>query len=418
MNLLSRISLYYVIVSLSVFTAGGLFFYTIFRHEVYEELDEQLRDEKRNIERILSSSDTIPFLYSAVNSQIIIHPAPADLSIKLQRMDTVIVHAYEGKIPFRQWRFTFNTDKKNFIIVIRKSLIDLEDLSEKIIYAFFVSFITLLLGSLVVNFVLIKYTLHPFYQTLHQLRKYSLDHSGRLKVGHTNTKEFKELNKTLELMTERIQQDYKKIKEFTENASHEIQTPLAIIQSKLELLMQFENMGEQQASLIQTAHEAADRLSRINQTLILLTRIENREFVSKEKIDFGEITRSLLSQMNEQFLLKRLKTKITTDEPFFYAIHKSLAEILISNLLVNALRYSDAGSEININITKNSFTISNPGKPLSFEPEKLFQRFFKKANSSGSMGIGLSLVKTIADVHQLNVSYSCKNSHHVFELVA
>ena len=294
MNLLSRISLYYVIVSLSVFTAGGLFFYSIFRHEVYEELDEQLRDEKRNVERILSSSDTIPF-YNAVNSQIIIQPAPADLRIKLQRMDTVIVHPYEGKIPSRQWRFTFNTDKKNFIIVIRKSLIDLEDLSEKILYAFFVSFITLLLGSIVVNFVLIKYTLRPFYQTLQQLRKYSLDTSERLHVGHTNTKEFRELNKVLELMTERIQQDYRKIKEFTENASHEIQTPLAIIQGKLELLMQFEDMDDQQASLIQTAHEAADRLSSINQTLILLTRIENREFISKEKVDFSAVVTSLLS---------------------------------------------------------------------------------------------------------------------------
>jgi signal transduction histidine kinase len=122
--------------------------------------------------------------------------------------------------------------------------------------------------------------------------------------------------------------------------------------------------------------------------------------------------------MNEQFLLKGLKINVTSQEPFIHTIHKSLAEILISNLLINALRYSDAGTEIHISITKNSFTISNPGQPLSFVPEKLFQRFFKKASASGSLGIGLSLVKTIADVHQLKVSYFYKNSHHIFELVA
>lgn len=416
MNLLNRISLSYIIVSLAFLIVGGFFFFYLFKEEVYEEVDEQLRDEKRNIERLIKYSDTIPYFYPGVNSQMEIKPAASDFHIKLQRKDTVIIHPYEGNISFRQWRYTTKLGDSNYIVIIRKSLVDLEDLSEKIIYSLITGFVVLLIGSVLVNFLLIKLTLKPFYHTLHQLRKYSLNNSTGFILSKTNTSEFIELNHTIELMIQRLEKDYRKIKEFTENASHEIQTPLAIIQNKLELLIQSDDINQFQAELIQAAYEAVDRLSRLNQSLILLTRIENKEFVSTELVDIGEIAKKLILQMDEKLELKGLKIKLTEQAPFFYSINRSLAEILISNLLINAIRYTKAGNEIKINISQARFTISNPGEPFSVPSEKLFQRFFKMTSSSKSLGIGLSLVKTIADVHGLKITYSYNNFSHSFEL--
>lgn len=416
MKLLNRISLSYIVVSLAFLTVGGCFFFFIFKAEVYEEVDEQLRDEKRNIERLIKHSDTIPYFYPAVNSQVEIKPTTSNLHIKLQRKDTVIVHPYEGNISFRQWRYTMKLGENNYIVIIRKSLIDMDDLSEKIIYSLIIGFVILIIGLIFVNFLLIKSTLKPFYNILRQLRKYSLNNSTGFIHSKTNTLEFIELNHTIELMIHRLEQDYRKIKEFTENASHEIQTPLAIIQNKLELLIQSDDINQLQAELIQAAYEAVDRLSKLNQSLILLTRIENKEFIATEGVNIGEIAKKIILQMDEKIAYKKLKIKLIEHAPFFYSINISLAEILISNLLSNAIRYTKTGNEIKITISKTQFIVSNPGKPFLFPSEKLFQRFFKLTSSSKSLGIGLSLVKTIADVHDLKITYFYNNFSHSFEL--
>lgn len=416
MRLLTRISLYYFLVSLGVFLLAGFTFYYAFRDEVYEELDEHLRDEKRNIERMLEASGTVPSFYPGVNTEVMITPVADDLRIKTQRKDTIIEHSYEGSIPFRQWRYTVSTDNGNYLVVLRKSLIDLEDLSGQIIKAMLYGFIALMLGSLLVNYLLLRRTLRPFRHALQQLRKYSLDNTSRLVLHPTSTKEFAELNRTLEIMTRRIQEDYRNVKEFTENASHEMQTPLAIIKNKLELLMQAEHINEEQAALIQAAYEAADRLSRLNQSLILLTRIENREFTVNETVDIGGVIRKILEQMQEQFALKGLSLKLEEAGSFQHAANRTLMEILVSNLLTNAVRHTSRGGDIIISINKRSVIFSNPGLPLPVPAEKLFERFYKSDASAESMGIGLSLVKKIADAHQLKVSYSYSSSRHIITL--
>jgi signal transduction histidine kinase len=415
MRLLTRISAYYVLVSLAVFMLAGFFFYYTFRDEVYEELDEQMRDEKRNIERMLDEADDIPSFYPGVNTEVHIQSAPQEMYMKLQRKDTLIHHPYEGEIPFRQWRFTADTDTGNYLVVLRRSLIDLEDLSEQIAYALFYSFLVLLACTVSINYLVLRRTFRPFYSTLNQLKKYSLDNASQLQPQRTSTKEFIELNKALQTMTERIQQDYRNVKEFTENASHEIQTPLAIIKNKLELLMQSEQMNSEQADLIHTAYQAANRLSKLNSSLILLTRIENREFATGDPVNIGDITSVLLKQMHEQFLLKGLHIELKKEGEFVHLLNRTLAEILLSNLLTNAVRYTAAGGTISILIEENSFTISNPGQPPAVPAEKLFVRFYKGEASSGSMGIGLSLVKKIADVHGLTVSYTYTQPLHLIK---
>jgi signal transduction histidine kinase len=417
-NLLSRISLSYIIVSLLVLITGGCFFFYVFKKEVYEEIDEQMRDEKRNIERLIESSDTIPSFFSGVNTEIILMPVPTALSVKLERKDTIINHLHEGEITFRQWRYTVETGENNYLVIIRKSLIDLSDLSEQIFFALITGFIILLIGAAVVNYIILKVALRPFHQTLKQLKKYSLNRPGNLALAETSTREFKELNKTLELMTKQIENDFQRTKQFTENASHEIQTPLAIIRNKLELLMQSDKIQHDEASLIQSAYEAVNRLSRLNKFLILLTRIENNEFPEKKVINFGTLVKQFSSQMEEKMQLKGIKISIQTHADFTHSINETLAEILISNLLSNAIRYTERGNEIHIEIYKKKISFSNPGFPFNVHPEKLFLRFFKISTRSKSLGIGLSLAKTIAESCDLDLNYSHQNSTHIFSVEA
>src|SRR5688572_9350950 len=166
MKLLTKISLYYLLVSLVVFFTCGLVFFYTFKSEVYEELDEQMRDERKNIERILKTSESIPEFFPAVNNEVIIKPVHDNYYIKNQRKDTIVNHVTEGKISLSQWRFTVKARNENYLVVIRRSLIDLEDLSEQIFQALLISFFILLFGSLLVNYVVLKQTFQPFYSAL------------------------------------------------------------------------------------------------------------------------------------------------------------------------------------------------------------------------------------------------------------
>jgi signal transduction histidine kinase len=248
------------------------------------------------------------------------------------------------------------------------------------------------------------------------LRGYSLNRSVKLNLKKTKTKEFDELNATLAKMTEQIEAEFQRTKQFTENASHEIQTPLAIIRNKLELLIQSDNIRQEEATLIQAAYTSAERLSRLNKSLILLTRIENNEFPEKTMVDMGALVKRLCSQLAEKIQLKNLSIRIDPVSKFNYVMNETLAEILISNLISNSIRYSKEGSEILVEIHKNAIRISNPGEAFSVDPDQLFQRFFKISNSSESLGIGLSLAKTIAESYQLQLGYSYKNSMHQFTI--
>lgn len=414
MKLLNRVSVYYLVISLLVFSFGGVFFYFVFKDEIYEELDEQLRDEKRDLERILANSDSLDVKYQGVNFYI--ESKPTSATFKTERKDTSMIHPFEGEQHFRQWRFSVEQNNKIYAVTLRKSLIDVEDLAEQIAMAMFYAYLAFIFISVVLNYVVLKHIFNPFYKTLTALRKYSLNTLVPLQFSKSKITEFNQLNAELSELSKRIISDYRNIKEFNQNASHEIQTPLAIIKNKLELLMQSNELKEADAELIVSSYETTHRLSKLVQSLLLLTKIENHEFGTSEKVNLFLLTKELSDQMNEEFDLKNIVVKLEAESDFVCTIHPYLAEILIRNLLSNVLRYTEPGGKVVVHSTASELKILNSGLPFSFEPELIFKRFFYAGNSSVSQGIGLSLAKKIAESFELTLEYSYLNGFHCFTL--
>ena len=414
MKLLNRVTFYYLIISLLVFSFGGVFFYLVFRNEVYEELDEQIRDEKRNLERALSDNDSLYMNFNGVN--LFIEAISVDSKFKMEKMDTLIFHPVEGELNFRQWRFPVSNENRIYAVTIRKALIDVEDLAEQIAYAMFYAYLAFIGIAILLNFILLKQIFNPFYMTLGKLKKYSLNALVPLQFSKSNTTEFNELNSELMELSNRIISDYKNIKEFNQNASHEIQTPLAIIKNKLELLIQSTDLNENDAQLIISCYEATHRLSKLVQSLLLLTKIENHEFGTSEVVGLFSICRNLIEQMKEEFELKNIKIEYKEIHNFTSVIHPFLAEILIRNLLSNALKFTEQGGVLKIISTSNEFSVFNTGKPFPFESDMIFKRFFYVGNSSASQGIGLSLVKKISEAFNLKVAYSYVDGFHHFAI--
>jgi signal transduction histidine kinase len=253
----------------------------------------------------------------------------------------------------------------------------------------------------------------PFYHTLKALNRYDLNAQAQLHLSRTNIREFRLLNETLNKMSEKILQDYQNLKEFNENAAHELQTPLAVIKSKLDLLIQNEQLDKSQLELIHSVYEATSRMSKLNQGLLLISRIQNNQFNISEDIDIETIIDKTLGHFQEMIDLKGIRVEKQCLNPMILHMNHTLAEILFNNLISNAIRHNVPGGIIEITINTQVFTISNTGPELKMDPQQLFERFRKSDSRSESVGLGLSIVHKICTLYRWTIKYNYYQGSHI-----
>jgi signal transduction histidine kinase len=254
----------------------------------------------------------------------------------------------------------------------------------------------------------------PFYKTLSQLKAYQVDKSGTIAVVKTNIIEFNDLNQTVSHLADRNRKVFLHQKEFIENASHELQTPLAIFQAKLDLLMQKPGMSEAEAALITDLEVTAQRMARLNKNLLLLSKIDNEQFTGKEEVEVSRVADDLLS--NVTFTADAENVSITrTLEPLRIKANKALIEILLTNLFHNAVRHTLEGNVL-VQLHEHTLTVINNGKPLMMDAGKMFDRFTKESPKTSSTGLGLAIVKRICDTYGYGLSYQYENGSHVFSV--
>lgn len=255
----------------------------------------------------------------------------------------------------------------------------------------------------------------PFYASLDALKAFRLNSDQPIRFEPTAILEFNELNQSLQRLTERNINTYKQQKEFTENASHELQTPLAIVQSKLDLLFQDQSLSKGQSAIVASANSALARISRINKNLLLLAKIENHQFEDAEQLDL-----SLLLQETADILAEHLDSKQLSFEMNIHpgvSVHANgvLLEVMLNNLFVNAIRHSPRHGNISISLDTGGLRISNTGT-TGLEPEKLFRRFSNTSPLSPGTGLGLSIIKEICDRYSWPLNYSFEKDQHTFSI--
>ncbi|HMH24315.1 MAG TPA: HAMP domain-containing sensor histidine kinase [Puia sp.] len=260
-----------------------------------------------------------------------------------------------------------------------------------------------------------KYILAPFKRTLRVIQSFDLKQKDPVRLPATRTSEFRELNEFLKKMTEKAQEDYQLLKEFTENASHELQTPTAIIRGKLDLLME-SDLRDDQAILIAEMQNALEKLSRIHSSLTLLTKLENHEYNPGEPICISILTRETLRSFDELIQMKALDLQTHIEEDIHLRLHASLADLLLTNLISNAIRHNIPGGSISVVLTREGLLISNPGKEPGVPVMELFERFKKGNPSSDSIGIGLAIVNQICGLNNFNIVYKYASGLHLLAI--
>ncbi|MEY8760152.1 sensor histidine kinase [Chryseobacterium tongliaoense] len=274
-------------------------------------------------------------------------------------------------------------------------------------------FILIVLGLLFLNRKLSDSIWKPFRNTLEKLKTFNLNSQNKIVFDTTDTIEFEELNRSLSKLIEHTVSVYKTQKEFTENASHELQTPLAIIKNKLDILMQDKDLTQNQYQIAEEINKALTRSSRINKNLLLLAKIDNNQFDDSELISLDLLVRQSMETLEEHFQQKNISVESYIFPEVMVNKNSSLTEILINNLLLNAIRHTPNNGFISVKLTESSFVVMNSGTE-TLNAELLFKRFSRQsANNSGS-GLGLSIIKEIARYQKWTVDYKFENNRHIF----
>jgi signal transduction histidine kinase len=416
MKLLNVTNRYYIAIALALLLISSAFLaYRVF-YLVDLEISEHMLFEKMEIEKQLSNQRDIQGIEFVIGDRIEITPLEKFTTFRVSLVDTNKYDPYEDAVvPFRRLSYEQLIGEDSYRITLWRRLTETEDLFSGVFFTLLLVAIDIIACFYFLNRWFSKRVWKPFYRALSGLKHFDLHQGERISFQRSEIEEFNTLNVELSKLTDKVARDYQNLREFTENMSHETQTPLAIIRSKLELLVQSETLNSEQLGHIKSSLDSVNRLSKMNKSLILLTRIENEQYNVSESLNFSQLIRDHIEKFDLFISSRELSLKMDLEENVHLQMNPNLAEVLLSNLLSNAIKYNKPHGELNIYLDKSNLIVSNSGEPLTINDDQIFERF-KKGDQPDSIGLGLAIVKKVCDHCECDIHYTYEEEKHVFTI--
>ena len=331
--------------------------------------------------------------------------------IQAESRDTIIMYG-DQSLPFRALTILRKWDGKSYLTTTFSSKTEINHLVIKVFLAEALTLALLMIAIVILNRRSSNKLWHPFFSTMEKINEFDISRNQSLSLEpNTGTREFDHLNQAIQEMTQKVNQAYRNQKQFVENASHEMQTPLAVIRSKLELLINQPNLTEKSAAMLGEISEANDRLSQMSRTLLFLAKIENNQFPKTEDINISILVAETMKHLKDHYE-EFPNLSFRSDPQVIIHANRSLIEMLISNLAKNAVVHNKKNGKIEISLNKDQLVIGNSGVHIEGNPEELFDRFKKGSPDARATGLGLALVKQICNLYQFRVNYSYSNEWH------
>ena len=389
---------------------SGIALYIYTKSLLGNEIEEELYSNKDRVERLLKKNPDL------VGIPPIMMAEKTEISQDNELIDTLIYDPLQDEIElFRQLSGTTKINEQQYKITVRAMVIESEDILSAIV----LTFLTVIFLAFIFLFYLNKSRneklWQPFFVNLESLKNFSLKSDKALQLNESDVVEFDELNKELMILTSKVQADYRNLKQFTEDVSHEMQTPLAIMLAKIETLIDEQNINKGQYEQLSSLQSDIQRLKQLNKRLILLAKIDNNQFSAKETISINEVLKQSIDNFNE---IIQTKIKIEEKGRITIIMDRTLATVLFNNLLSNAVKHNLDNKPISVNIDNNLVQFINNGNTSLKNPESIFDRFYKESKSADSTGLGLSIVRKICDHYGFSPSYSFQENskQHIFQI--
>ncbi len=417
MKLLNYTTTYFAVILFFLLALWALIFYFEILDEIYDSMDDGLDNQKMLVIRKARQDPSVLEKSAFEDGNYIISPTTPQIGRNFTDAyrDTLMYMENEDEYePIRLIESVFQQDGSFYKIKVITSMVEEDDLRKELFFSLLWLYIGLILTIVLLNSYFQKKTWQPFYKLLRRLENFSIERDRAIKYEETKINEFRLLNERVDSLLKKSVESYNSQKEFIENASHELQTPLAISINKLELMAENAELSQEQMEELGTVLQSLERLTRLNRSLLLLSRIENRQFAEEEKINWNSLVKQIIAEFQDFAAHREVKIVLTEEHNIEHHGSKDLAGMLISNLLKNAIFHTPSGTVVKVIISSKSIKFENPGK-AALEKNKIFSRF-KGAEKADSTGLGLAISKAIAIKMDLDLTYTFHDQTHIFTI--
>lgn len=417
-SLLTKSSRSYLLFTSIVMLCCFPLFFFVMKAFYAEDLDELIkyRSEHFMMNELPSFKASDIQYWNRFNEDMRIQPFNDTYPLNKVEQKTHYSEVEGHDIDYRIYYRKINIEGKPYIFMSRIAMIETKDLLRTLGTQYLLFFIIIITGLLGLQRILARRLWKPFYNSLNEIEHFKLEEGKVADFDENTTTEFVRLNKNLtKLMQDNIT-SYNQQKEFTENASHELQTPLAVFQSQLDILLQDSTLSESQMKVIESLYDVSSRLTRLNKNLLLLSRIDNSQFKETAVINFSRLLENQLVYFKELAHNYGIMLSVKIHNSLNINANKVLLESLVNNLLSNAIRHNYNGGFIEVEIKDRAFFVSNSGDKLSLNKDKIFQRFSRTSEKRKGNGLGLSIVDQICHLHGWTVEYDFKDEKHCFSV--
>ena len=419
MSLLSQTARYLLFTAFVIALVGAVGFYTLIHRKIRHEVDELLTNQVHQTEHRLQKQPLDKFFDWDDNPQV----ERVTRSVRPEFTDVVLIDSLDDNelIEVRQLRATVTTNGQTYLVTVRQPYYEFNELAREMSVGVIIGFLLLMALSVAVGLGLSRQLWRPFYATIEQLGGFRLDGPTNPAFPESHIREFGLLSRSLSELTTKLRRQFSLQKQFTENASHELQTPLAIAGAELDFLLQSKHLAEADYTHLQRATDALSRLNQLNRSLLLLTQVENNQFATDEQLDLSALLTQYVNEYEPFFEHKHMAVERVISPNVRLRMNRQLADVVLTNLLKNAvrhggIRHGESGSLVHIELTTDALTIQNTGEPLPFSHNQLFHRFVKNPARPDSTGLGLALVKQICDRYGLPLTYAYDVGKHSFRV--
>lgn len=412
MKLFTKYSRINVMATIFIFLIASVAFYFTLHYVFLNQIDQDLKIEEREIETYVREHNRLPESISIKDQFTGYTP----VSEAIERRFTISLmneHDDKDKEKFRQLLFGVRVGSQWYKATVSKSLEETENLTRSVLIIAFTTILLILLVAFIINRVVLKRIWKPFYHSLDMIKEFKVGRNQNLQLSSSGIDEFQFMNQTLEKITGQAQLDYLSLKTFTENNSHEIQTPLAVIRSKLDLMIQDESLTEKQSDALQAAYNSVQKLTKLNQSLLMLAKIENNQYQDMTTVDLKNKMEEKIADFRELWAAQQFGIVADLNSATVI-MNEELFDVLLNNLLSNATKYNFNGGQINVTLNEDQLKIANTSNSPALNTALLYQRFTKLSYGNENNGLGLSIIKQICDTSGFKIEYDFKNQMHIF----
>ena len=398
---------------------AGLFYYALMG-QIRDETDDALWDYSELVILRMLGGERLPQLNEGSNNSYSITPVDSLYAAThpwLEYYDAeVYIPEKEETEPARVMTTLFqDEDGLYYELKVATPTFEKDDLLATIFGWVVFLYLVLLVTVIGITILVFHRSMRPLYDLLEWLDEYLPGGKNRPVPNRTRIEEFRRLNLAAQQAVDRSEALYQQQKQFIGNASHELQTPLAVLSGRMEWLLDHTELTEEQMGEVLQMQRTLKHLSRLNKTLLLLTKIDNRQFPESTTVDIAALVREQQELYGEIFSARDIHWSVSLPESFPVRMNESLASVLVTNLMKNACLHSEPGAEVQVRLENRTLTVSNPGAaPL--DQEQVFKRFYQGAKKEGSNGLGLALVKAVADYYGLSIAYRFLEGRHCFSV--